>query len=66
MTERHTAANGAPQRTVHEPRCNTNCSPGWHYLTSGIGFPHIHRTDLGGECGACVIQPGSTDYLEQP
>lgn len=44
---------------IHEPRCNTYCAPGDHHLTSGIGFPHLHRTDLNGECGECVNPPGS-------
>jgi hypothetical protein len=39
---------------VHEPRCNTYCIPGRHHLTDGIGYPHLHRTDLTGECGECV------------
>lgn len=38
---------------VHQPRCNTYCTPGSHHLTSGIGYPHLHRTDLAGECGEC-------------
>lgn len=46
-------------RAIHEPRCNTYCQPGRHYLTSGIGYPHLHRTDLAAECGGCVIPPGS-------
>jgi hypothetical protein len=45
---------------IHEPRCNTYCVPGSHHLTSGIGFPHIHRTDLVSECGECVSPPGAT------
>lgn len=39
--------------TVHEPHCNTECRPGWHYLSSGVGMVHLHRTDLGAECGQC-------------
>jgi hypothetical protein len=39
--------------STHEPRCNTYCRPGSHYLTDGIGYPHIHRTDIGAECGEC-------------
>jgi hypothetical protein len=42
---------------VHEPRCNTYCTPGTHHLASGIGYPHLHRTDLANECGGCV-RPG--------
>lgn len=44
-------------KVIHEPRCNTNCEPGQHYLSDGIGWPHIHRTDLASECGECVIPP---------
>lgn len=45
------------EQVVHEPRCNTYCRPGQHHLTSGIGFPHIHQTDLTAECGECVTPP---------
>ena len=38
---------------VHDPRCNTYCTPGSHHLTSGIGYPHLHRTDLSAGCGEC-------------
>lgn len=44
---------------IHEPRCNTYCVPGTHHLSDGIGFPHIHRTDLAAECGECAIRPAS-------
>lgn len=60
MTDGRSVDNDAPP-VVHEPRCNTYCLPGSHYLTSGIGLPHIHRTDLGGECGECLIPPAVTD-----
>ena len=49
-------ATGKP--VIHEPRCNSNCRPNSHLLTSGVGFPHIHRTDLAAECGECVNPPG--------
>lgn len=51
----------ADQQVIHEPRCNTMCRPGAHYLTAGIGYPHIHRTDLDSECGACVAALGVTE-----
>ena len=47
---------------VHQPRCNTYCAPGSHHLTSGIGYPHLHRTDLAGECGECVLPPRCDNY----
>lgn len=46
---------------IHEPRCNTYCTPGAHYLTSGIGYPHLHRTDLASECGECLPPERSND-----
>lgn len=49
MTDKHLTEKAQ----VHEPRCNTYCTPGSHHLTSGIGYPHLHRTDLAGECGEC-------------
>lgn len=39
---------------IHEPRCNTYCTPGTHHLASGLGYPHLHRTDLAGECAECA------------
>lgn len=50
------------ERLIHEPRCNTYCEPGVHHLTSGVGYPHLHRTDLAAVCGECatpVPDPGA-------
>jgi hypothetical protein len=44
-------------QAIHEPRCNTNCAPGQHHLSDGIGFPHIHRMDVMPECGECAPTP---------
>lgn len=47
----------AELRVIHEPCCNTYCRPGGHYLTDGIGYPHLHRTDLSPACGECTTPP---------
>ena len=57
----HTAEDDA--LVIHEPHCNTFCLParGWHYLTDGVGLPHLHRTDMTSKCGACVTSPATTE-----
>lgn len=53
---------GLRVRRIHEPHCNTACGPGTHYLSDGVGMPHMHRTDLGHQCGECVsvVPPAAT------